>query len=135
VARRGAAEIWRILPAIFVGIGLGATVLVSLPRAPALAALGVFVAGYGAWQLAGARRMTRASAWWALPIGLAGGAFSVMFGTGGRSTWSTCRHGCATRRGCGRPRRCSSPSACGRASRSSSRPACCSMRHCSCWPR
>jgi uncharacterized protein len=76
-------EIWRILPAIFVGIALGATVLVNLPRAPALAALGVFVAGYGGWQLAGARRMTRASAWWALPIGLAGGAFSVMFGTGG----------------------------------------------------
>jgi hypothetical protein len=43
----------------------------------------VFVAGYGAWQLARALRMTRASAWWALPIGLAGGSFSVLFGTGG----------------------------------------------------
>lgn len=77
------AEIQRILPAALVGIALGATVLVSLPRAPALFALGVFVAGYGAWQLAGARRMRRASAWWALPIGLAGGVFSVLFGTGG----------------------------------------------------
>ena len=76
-------EIGRILPAMFLGIALGATVLVSLPRAPALASLGLFVAGYGAWQLAGARRMTRASAWWALPIGLVGGAFSVLFGTGG----------------------------------------------------
>jgi len=77
------AEIGCILPPIFVGIALGATVLVNLPRAPALAALGVFVAGYGAWQLAGARRMTKASAWWALPIGVAGGTFSVLFGTGG----------------------------------------------------
>jgi uncharacterized membrane protein YfcA len=76
-------EIGRILPAAFLGIGLGATVLVSLPRAPALAALGVFVAGYGAWQLLGARRMATASAWWALPIGLVGGVFSVLFGTGG----------------------------------------------------
>jgi hypothetical protein len=76
-------EIRRILPAILVGIALGATVLVNLPRSPALAALGVFVAGYGVWQWRGARRMTRASAWWALPIGLAGGVFSVLFGTGG----------------------------------------------------
>lgn len=76
-------EIRRILPAILVGIALGATVLVSLPRAPALAALGVFVASYGVWHWLGARRMTRASAWWALPIGLVGGVFSVLFGTGG----------------------------------------------------
>jgi len=76
-------EIARILPPALVGIALGATVLVNLPRAPALAALGVFVAGYGAWQLAGARRMAKASAWWALPIGVAGGTFSVLFGTGG----------------------------------------------------
>jgi len=76
-------EIRRILPAILVGIALGATVLVNLPRAPALAALGVFVASYGVWQWLGARRMTRASAWWALPIGLVGGVFSVLFGTGG----------------------------------------------------
>jgi hypothetical protein len=27
--------------------------------------------------------MAKASAWWALPIGVAGGAFSVLFGTGG----------------------------------------------------
>ena len=73
-------EIGRILPPALVGIALGATVLVNLPRAPALAALGVFVAGYGGWQLLGARRMTKASAWWALPIGIAGGTFSVLFG-------------------------------------------------------
>jgi uncharacterized membrane protein YfcA len=76
-------EIRRILPAAFVGIALGATVLVNLPRTPALFALGVFVAAYGAWQWLGARRMERASPWWSLPIGLVGGVFSVLFGTGG----------------------------------------------------
>lgn len=76
-------EIRRILPFAFVGIALGATVLVSLPRAPALFALGVFVAGYGLWQWLGARRMTKAHPLWAVPIGLAGGVFSVLFGTGG----------------------------------------------------
>ena len=76
-------EIRRILPPIFVGIALGATVLVNLPRAPALFALGVFVAAYGAWQWFGARRMASANPWWSLPIGLAGGVFSVLFGTGG----------------------------------------------------
>jgi uncharacterized membrane protein YfcA len=76
-------EIRRILPWAFVGIALGATVLVSLPRSPALFALGLFVAGYGAWQWLGARRMSKASPWWSLPIGLVGGVFSVLFGTGG----------------------------------------------------
>ena len=53
-------EIRRILPSMLFGIALGATLLVNLPRGPALLALGVFVAAYGAWQLLGARTMTRA---------------------------------------------------------------------------
>jgi len=76
-------ELRTIFPAALVGIALGATVLVNLPRAPALFALGVFVTAYGAWQWLGARRMARASRWWALPLGVAGGLFSVLFGTGG----------------------------------------------------
>ena len=76
-------ELRTIFPAALVGIALGATVLVNLPRAPALLALGLFVGAYGAWQWLGARRMTRASRWWALPIGVVGGLVSVLFGTGG----------------------------------------------------
>ena len=76
-------EIRRILPPIFVGIALGATALVNLPRRPALIALGVFVAAYGAWQLLGARKMARANPWWCVPIGAVGGIVSVLFGTGG----------------------------------------------------
>jgi hypothetical protein len=76
-------EVARILPAILVGIALGGTLLLHLPRAPALLALGVFVTAYGAWVLIGPRQLTRAPGWAAWPIGIVGGVFSVLFGTGG----------------------------------------------------
>jgi uncharacterized protein len=76
-------EIRRILPTMLVGIALGTTLLVNLPRAPALLALGVFVAGYGAYTLAGPREWRAVRPFWAWPLGLFGGVFSVLFGTGG----------------------------------------------------
>lgn len=76
-------EVARILPAIIVGIALGGTLLLRLPRAPALLALGSFVTAYGAWVLIGPRRFTHAPGWAAWPIGIVGGVFSVLFGTGG----------------------------------------------------
>ena len=77
------AEIRRILPTMLVGIAAGTTLLVNLPRAPALLALGVFVAAYGAYTLMGPREWRAVRPFWAWPIGLFGGVFSVMFGTGG----------------------------------------------------
>jgi hypothetical protein len=77
------AEIRRILPTMLLGIAAGTTLLVNLPRAPALLALGVFVAGYGAYVLAGPREWRAVRPFWAWPIGLLGGVFSVLFGTGG----------------------------------------------------
>lgn len=76
-------EAARILPAILVGIVLGGTLLLRLPRAPALLALGIFVIAYGAWVLIGPRQLIRAPGWAAWPIGIIGGVFSVLFGTGG----------------------------------------------------
>ncbi|MBS0326922.1 MAG: sulfite exporter TauE/SafE family protein [Proteobacteria bacterium] len=76
-------EVAHILPAIVVGIALGGTLLLRLPRAPALLALGIFVAAYGAWVLIGPRQLTHAPGWAAWPIGIVGGVFSVLFGTGG----------------------------------------------------
>lgn len=76
-------EVAHILPAIVVGIALGGTLLLRLPRAPALLALGIFVAAYGAWVLIGPRQLTHAPGWVAWPIGIVGGVFSVLFGTGG----------------------------------------------------
>jgi uncharacterized protein len=73
----------RILPAMLVGIAIGTTLLVSLPQAPLLLALGIFVSGYGAYLFLGTRRLRTAPDWLAYPIGLVGGVFSVTFGTGG----------------------------------------------------
>jgi uncharacterized protein len=77
------AEIRRILPTMLLGIAAGTTLLVNLPRAPALLALGMFVAGYGVYVLAGPREWRAVRPLWAWPIGLFGGVFSVLFGTGG----------------------------------------------------
>ena len=76
-------EVGRLLPSQLVGITLGATLLLNLPRAPALLALGVFAATYGAYVLTGARRLVRAPGWLAWPVGAVGGVFSALFGTGG----------------------------------------------------
>ena len=76
-------EVIRLLPAQLAGMTLGATLLLNLPREPALLALGMFAAGYGSYVLAGPRRLARAPDWLVWPIGLVGGVFSALFGTGG----------------------------------------------------
>jgi hypothetical protein len=77
------AEIRHIVPPMLLGIAAGALLLFNLPRAPALLALGVFVAAYGAYLLLGRREWRAAHPAWAWPAGLLGGVFSVLFGTGG----------------------------------------------------
>ncbi|HKP65861.1 MAG TPA: sulfite exporter TauE/SafE family protein, partial [Casimicrobiaceae bacterium] len=42
-------EVVRLLPAMLVGIGIGATLLLNLPPGPALLALGLFATSYGAY--------------------------------------------------------------------------------------
>ncbi len=76
-------EFRRLLPALLLGIVTGATLLVRLPRAPALLALGSFVTVYGVYLLLGPRRRESIRGFWAVPIGFIGGVFSVLFGTGG----------------------------------------------------
>ena len=76
-------EFGRLMPAILIGIAAGATLLVSLPREPALLGLGVLVAIYGIYLLKGPRSLRTAPTWLAWPLGLVGGVFSVVFGTGG----------------------------------------------------
>jgi uncharacterized protein len=83
--RRFAAweEFFRLLPALLIGMGIGSTLLLNLPRAPAILALGVFVTLYGAYLLRGPAQLTQAPVWLAWPIGVVGGVFSALFGTGG----------------------------------------------------
>jgi uncharacterized membrane protein YfcA len=76
-------EFARLVPAMLIGMGIGATLLIHLPRDPALLALGVFVTAYGAYVLVGPRRIADAPGWLAWPIGVVGGVFSALFGTGG----------------------------------------------------
>lgn len=83
--RRGVRidELGRLLPFLLAGLVLGATLLVRLPEKPLLGVLGVFLvlyAAYGLLRRAGVPTLTRA---WGAPFGLASGAFSAMFGTGG----------------------------------------------------
>ena len=77
------SEFRRLLPTMLAGIAAGTTLLVNLPRGPALLALGVFIAAYGAYLLIGQREWKAVRPFWAWPIGLVGGVFSVLFGTGG----------------------------------------------------
>jgi uncharacterized protein len=68
---------------VLIGITLGATLIVKLPAAVSLGALGVFVACYGTYLIAGPRSLRQAPDWLAWPIGIVGGVFSALFGTGG----------------------------------------------------
>jgi uncharacterized membrane protein YfcA len=77
------AEVWRLLPSMLIGIALGATLLVRLPRGPLLIALGVFVLAYGLRLLRPSAVWTPPRTGWVWPIGIVGGVASVLFGTGG----------------------------------------------------
>jgi uncharacterized membrane protein YfcA len=76
-------EFLRLAPAMLIGMAIGAKLLLGLPREPALLALGIFVSAYGAYVLIGPRALRNAPRWLAWPIGIVGGVFSVLFGTGG----------------------------------------------------
>lgn len=76
-------EIRILLPFGFVGVGLGAALLIHLPKEPLLAGLGIFVMFFGARNFLPPGKDAPASRWWAIPAGLAGGTVGAMFGTGG----------------------------------------------------
>lgn len=76
-------ELWRIAPFLLAGMALGVMLLVELPERPLLVTLGLFLLAYAAYCLAGRRTAGTLGAAWAAPIGLAGGGFSALFGTGG----------------------------------------------------
>ena len=76
-------EIRPLMPSGLVGVLAGVTLLVSLPTAPLLTALGLLVLAFGlrsVLNLHGTRTISRL---WALPAGLVGGTVSALFGTGG----------------------------------------------------
>jgi uncharacterized membrane protein YfcA len=76
-------EVATLVPFTLVGLTLGVTLLLRLPREATLLALGLFVCAY-AVDLSirrGSRR--RLSRWWAAPAGVVGGLLGALFGMGG----------------------------------------------------
>jgi hypothetical protein len=77
------AEWMRLVPMILVGTALGVTLLVNLPRAAGMLALGVFVFAYAVYSLFRHESRKVIAAGWAWAAGLAGGITSTLFGAGG----------------------------------------------------
>jgi uncharacterized membrane protein YfcA len=77
------AEVARMAPMIVVGVILGVTALVNLPRKAGMLALGVFVILYALYSLGRRARMGTVGSRWAYVAGLAGGITSTLFGAGG----------------------------------------------------
>ena len=76
-------EIAWLVPFILAGMAAGLTLLIEAPEQRLLVLLGTFLllyAGYCLLRRGPAAALSRA---WCAPIGLAGGVFSALFGTGG----------------------------------------------------
>jgi uncharacterized membrane protein YfcA len=77
------AEVVRMAPMIVLGLAIGVTLLVNLPRKAGMLALGVFIAAYAVYALARHTRMATVSRRWAYLAGAAGGLTGALFGAGG----------------------------------------------------
>ena len=76
-------ELLTLMPFTLVGLTLGVTLLVKLPRNATVLALGLFVCAYALhvmFRRGPARRLSR---YWAAPAGLLGGIVGALFGMGG----------------------------------------------------
>ncbi|MGH7413127.1 MAG: sulfite exporter TauE/SafE family protein [Candidatus Rokuibacteriota bacterium] len=76
-------EILTLVPFTLVGLTLGVTLLVRLPRHATLLALGLFVCGYALHVMLRRETTRRLTRWWAAPAGLVGGVVGALFGMGG----------------------------------------------------
>jgi len=76
-------EIRWLLPTTLAGMLIGLFLLVNLPKAPLLTALGLFVIAFGIRSLLYLHGDKFISRWWSAPAGLIGGTVGAMFGTGG----------------------------------------------------
>ena len=77
------AEIGWLVPFILIGMAAGLTLLIEVAEQKLLLVLGIFLllyAGYGLARRGPPASLSRA---WGVPVGLAGGVFSALFGTGG----------------------------------------------------
>lgn len=76
-------ELYRMVPMMLVGVVLGVTLVVNLPRAAGMFALGVFVTLYALYSLARHTAAGMVHSGWAYVAGVAGGITGTLFGAGG----------------------------------------------------
>jgi len=77
------AELVRVLPFSLVGAVAGVTLLVNLPRAAVVIAIGLFIVLYGMYGLVARPPTRQVSRRWAPLAGFMGGATGTLFGMGG----------------------------------------------------
>ncbi|MFR0714404.1 sulfite exporter TauE/SafE family protein [Enterobacterales bacterium BD_CKDN230030183-1A_HGKHYDSX7] len=76
-------ELLRLLPCMAVGCAVGVMFLLRLKMDVLLLSLGLFVTAYAVYALAVTVRPARLAGYWAVPMGVVGGLFGAMFGSGG----------------------------------------------------
>jgi uncharacterized membrane protein YfcA len=76
-------ELATLVPFTLVGLTLGVTLLLRLPRDAILLALGVFVCAYAVNLMVRRESRRRLSRLWAAPAGVGGGLVGALFGMGG----------------------------------------------------
>ena len=76
-------ELLALVPFTLVGLTLGVTLLVRLPRNATLLALGLFVCLYAVYVVVRHGTARRLSRRWAAPAGVLGGIVGALFGMGG----------------------------------------------------
>src|SRR2546429_5954657 len=94
-------DVARMVPLMIVGIVIGTTLLVNLPRNASLIALGAFVLGYAIYSLSRRGAPAAVSRNWAFVAGFCGGLSGTLFVAGGATyltyvprqplTMGTCR--------------------------------------------
>lgn len=72
-----------LIPFGILGVLLGTSLLVSLPKTPLLIVLGIFVFIFAVRSLLGVHGVKKVSRWWAVPASFTGGTVGALFGTGG----------------------------------------------------
>ena len=76
-------ELKSLIPFMFVGFVVGATVLVGVPDRYLRMALGLFAVAVGLYSVLNPTVTRTISRLWCIPAGILGGAFATVFGAGG----------------------------------------------------
>ena len=76
-------EVGVLIPFGLVGVAVGTSLLVNLPKTPMLVTLAVFVLVFALRSLMNLHGSRPISRWWAIPASLTGGTVGGLFGTGG----------------------------------------------------